>query len=403
MKVINKKIIDFLKPQIIYVPLEDDNERELELLVKIGSYVFKNQKVIYNKYEDIYSYSSVSGYVVNIVNKFKKNGKSYKCLLIENDFKEKSNSKTGKKNLINTFSKEEFISMLKRNAIRGCKSNSLTYKKYDKSNLEYLLVNGVECETNLISDKVLMYNYPEEILEAIDAIIDIMNLKMAVIVLKMEDTNLANLFNKYLGTYPRIKVYGVVDKYPSGYEDYIVRYLLDKKDRKKYVMNNVSTIYSIYEMLKLDKPQTEKLITVCGNGLKKNNTVKVKMYSSFEEILYHTNAFKTDDLLDYYLVAGSLERGRSIPTDELIVTHDLEGITILKKEICKRHRCISCGKCNSVCPVGIYPNVIVENKDNKNNLKKLKYSKCIECGLCSKVCPSKINLLEIIRSIKEDK
>ena len=119
MKVINKKIIDFLKPQIIYIPLEDDNERELELLVKIGSYVFKNQKVIYNKYEDTYSFSSVSGYVVNIVTKFKKNGKSYKCLLIENDFKEKSNSKTGKKNLINNFSKEEFISMLKRNAIRG--------------------------------------------------------------------------------------------------------------------------------------------------------------------------------------------------------------------------------------------------------------------------------------------
>ena len=233
MTVINKKIIDFLKPQIIYIPLEDDNERELELLVKIGSYVFKNQKVIYNKYEDTYSFSSVSGYVVNIVNKFKKNGKSYKCLLIENDFKEKSNNKTGKKNLINTFSKEEFISMLKKNSIRGCKSNSLTYKKYDKSNLEYLLVNGVECETNLIGDKVLMYNYPEEILEAIDAIIDIMNLKMAVIVLKMKDTNIANLFNKYLGTYPRIKVYGVVDKYPSGYEDYIVRYLLDKKDRKK--------------------------------------------------------------------------------------------------------------------------------------------------------------------------
>ena len=41
------------------------------------------------------------------------------------------------------YNKEEFISMLKKNAIRGCKSNSLTYKKYDKSNLEYLLVTPV--------------------------------------------------------------------------------------------------------------------------------------------------------------------------------------------------------------------------------------------------------------------
>ena len=85
MKVINKRIIDFLKPQIIYVPLEFEG-KELELLVKIGSYVYKNQKVIYNKYEDSYFFSSVSGYVVNITDKFIKNGKRIKCLLIENDF-----------------------------------------------------------------------------------------------------------------------------------------------------------------------------------------------------------------------------------------------------------------------------------------------------------------------------
>jgi Na+-translocating ferredoxin:NAD+ oxidoreductase RnfC subunit len=42
-------------------------------------------------------------------------------------------------------------------------------------------------------------------------------------------------------------------------------------------------------------------------------------------------------------------------------------------------------------------------KDLEKDFDGLKYSKCVECGLCSKVCPSKINLLEIIRNIKEDK
>lgn len=402
MKVINKRIIDFLKPQIIYVPLEFE-DKELELLVKIGSYVYKNQKVIYNKYEDSYFFSSVSGYVVNITDKFIKNGKRIKCLLIENDFKEKDLNRIGKRNLINKFTKEEFISKLKKYSVRGSKSNTLVYKKYDKKDVDYLLVNGVEGESNLLSDKVLLLNYPEEILETIDAIIDIMNLKMAMIVLKLNDNQVVNLYNNYLGTYPRIKIYGVEDKYPSGYENYIVKYLLDKSERKKYIINNVSTIYSIYETLKLDKPQTEKIISVMGNGLKKNNTLKVKLYSSFEEILYHTNTYKEEDLIHYYLIAGSLERGKSIPTDELIVTHNLEGISVIKKDIDKRHRCINCGRCNIKCPVGLYPNKIVENKDNKKNLTKLNISKCIECGLCSKICPSKIPILEIIRSIKEEK
>ena len=41
--------------------------------------------------------------------------------------------------------------------------------------------------------------------------------------------------------------------------------------------------------------------------------------------------------------------------------------------------------------------------DNKEKAEELKLDKCINCGLCSYVCPSKIEIREILKSIKESK
>ena len=54
-----------------------------------------------------------------------------------------------------------------------------------------------------------------------------------------------------------------------------------------------------------------------------------------------------------------------------------------------------------VCPVGIYPVMIMENRDNVKKVKELNPTKCIECGLCSFTCPSKIEVREFVRIAKE--
>ena len=92
--------------------------------------------------------------------------------------------------------------------------------------------------------------------------------------------------------------------------------------------------------------------------------------------------------------------GTSIPSDELIITKDLNTILVLDEKETKSKDCIKCGKCIEVCPVGIMPVMIMENIDKADELK---LDKCINCGLCSYVCPSKIEIREILKSIKETK
>ena len=65
----------------------------------------------------------------------------------------------------------------------------------------------------------------------------------------------------------------------------------------------------------------------------------------------------------------------------LIVTDNIKSIFIFPKEDNVPSKCIKCGKCVDICPVGINP------------LAKKLDSACIRCGLCNYVCPANINLI----------
>ncbi len=64
--------------------------------------------------------------------------------------------------------------------------------------------------------------------------------------------------------------------------------------------------------------------------------------------------------------------------------------------------CISCGECPKVCPVGIFPQLLMKSiyaNDIENSLA-LGLLDCTDCGLCTYVCPSKIELDSIFRDEK---
>ena len=79
----------YIKPEFVYVPLENKNGTTYKYLVKEGDYVYKGMIVAINKDNNFPVHSSVSGYAVCGTNKLISNGKRIKCVVIENDFKEK--------------------------------------------------------------------------------------------------------------------------------------------------------------------------------------------------------------------------------------------------------------------------------------------------------------------------
>lgn len=393
------------KPELVYIPLENRYGNTYKYLVKEGDYVYKGQVVAINKYHNFPIHSSVSGYAVCGSNKIISNGKKIKCVVIENDFKEKYEKSKLKKKDISKYTKEMFIDDLRENGISGLGGADYpTFLKYSIDNIKCLIVNAVECEPFVSCDKVVVANHADNILEAIDNILDIMKIPRAIIAISNNDVKSIRMFNKYIKTYPNISLSLVEDAFPNGWERLVIRNTLGiEYDRypsdKGIIVNNVSTIYAIYEMFKYNRPLTERVITITGTGIKKRKNVKVKIGSLASDVINEIDEYK--NIKKPLFVVGGPMMGKSMPYDDVVITKDVTSILVIDDNFEKNLPCIKCGKCTMVCPVNIMPVLIMENINNIDNLNKLKCNKCIGCGLCSYICPSKIEVREFVNIAKE--
>ena len=397
-----KKINDDVKMQIIYIPLESKMGYKYKENVRVMDYVCIGTVIGKSNVCDIPLISTVSGVVVGFQEKYISNGKKEKCVVIENDFKEKYLNKVGKKKDITKYSKNEYVYMLRENGITGLAGSDFpTYIKYDTDKkIKYLIVDGAECEVYASADGALMMNYAEEILEGIDAIMEIMGIEKAYIAINERNEGIIKKILKYIYTYPNIKVYSLPDAYPNGYERYLVSEILgltyDRLPIEVGVINeNVSTIYAIYEMLKYHKPLTERIVTLAGEGVKNPCNYKLKIGTNLSELLMKTNNFKK--IKNPILIAGGAMMGKSIASDDFIITKDVNCVLLLEENQEKVYPCIKCGKCSEVCPVGIIPSKIL---DDPKRALDFKINKCVSCGLCSYVCPSKIEVRDEINKIR---
>lgn len=398
----NYEIEVYNKPEFIYIPLEDKSGNKYKLIVKEGDYVYKESVIAIREDINFPICTSVSGYIRGEINKVINNGKKVDCIIIENDFKEKCNKK---KNNLTSCDKEKFIDMLRQSGITGLGGSDYpTFLKYKSNDIKYLLVNAVECEPFITCDKAIINDHAEEILEAIDNILEIMNIAKGIIIIKDTDDNSNDTLKKYIGTYPNISIRQVDDAYPNGWERLVVKNTLGIEynkypTEKGIIVSNVSTIYAIYEMLKYHNSLTERIITIAGPGIKCKKNIKVKIGTLASDVINSVDEYK--ELKNPLFIVGGPMMGNSVSTDDIVITRDLNSILVIEDHFEKNLPCIKCGKCIKVCPAGIYPVLIMQNRDKLSNLKDLIPDKCIECGLCSYICPSKIEVREYVRMAKE--
>lgn len=397
---INYKIEEFLKPQLIYIPLKNN-----KLLIKNGDYVYKGDIVALENETNFPIHSSVSGNVTDVVSKFDLEGNQSNYIVIENDFKEKYKNKLGYVKDISSYSKNDFIKLLFDMGVKGLSgSDNKTYEKYSNEKIKCLIINGVECEPSLCCDKSIMYNYGEELLECIDSILEIRQIPKAIIVVKEVNQKSISNIKKSIGSYPNITLAYVSDTYPSGWDRCLIENVFGLKYKKDpseigIIVNNVSTIYAIYETLKFKKPLIERVITISGDGIKKSINVKVKIGSDLSEIVSQICQYKNKKNLLF--IVNGLMSGTSLSTDDVIVSSNLNSVVVIPNNFIKSQECINCGRCVEICPAKLYPSLIFKNIDNLKVLNKLNIKSCINCGLCSYMCPSKIELSEYLKIAKK--
>ena len=363
---INSPLYHFLNPDYVYVPVDKEN------VLEIGKKVLKDEQISTN------FFSPISGTIKEISEGEHINNRALSCYVIENDFKEDVINKKNANKYINSFTKEEFLSLIKKYV-----PNIFINEK-----AKTILVNGIDKEYSEKTYSFIINHNSDKLLETIDAIQTILNIENAVVAINNKDSlNVVNMTNN-IGTYPNINLKMLPDIYPIGFRNILIKNVLSKSQILNGILYlSVEDVLNIYNVLKRNKPITEKYITIGGNAIEKSVVVYTKIGVRISDLIKNNCNIIKDD---YFVIVNGLISGITLDSLNSIVTLDTRSIFLNDLDKESEKECINCGLCALKCPVGLNPKYI---KEHKNADRK----KCINCGLCSYICPSKINFKECLR------
>ena len=272
--------------------------------------------------------------------------------------------------------------------------------------IDWLIVNGVECEPYLTADHRLMLEKAEEIVVGVQILMKALNLKNAVIGIENNKKDAIKLLKAAVKKDLRIKIAALQVKYPQGGEKQLVKAILNREVPKNglpldvgVIVHNVGTIFAIYEAIQYQKPLMERVVTVTGKHMVNPSNFWVKIGTPIKDLIAEVGGLPEGTRK---LVNGGPMMGKAIKNTDVPVTKGTSGILVIAEDESSRgeqKNCIRCGECVFVCPMGLEPHLLM-NLSEKGIFEKASdedIMTCIECGSCSYVCPSHRPLLDYIR------
>ncbi len=148
-------------------------------------------------------------------------------------------------------------------------------------------------------------------------------------------------------------------------------------------------------------PQTESMITVCGDCVESAANIVVPTGVTVEYILREVGLKK----MPKYIILGDTMRGVTCDNLDIPVMPGIKGICVMSDlDLPAQARsCISCGRCVEVCPRQLFVSeaVRLHERGAKRQAMHLDVTRCDGCGACSAVCPSGIEISAIMDELTE--
>ena len=276
-----------------------------------------------------------------------------------------------------------------------------------KSNVEFVLANGAECEPLLHKDYEIMVNHSAEIVNGMELMIEATNAKKGLFGIKEKNAGAIEAISKKAkGT--KIEMCGLGDFYPSG-DEYELVYTATNRLIPPFglpldvgcVVNNVETLYNISNAVN-DIPVTKKFLCVNG-AVKSPKSFFVPLGTPIGELLEFAGG-PTEK--DYGVFLSGVMMGKFTTDMTTPVTKTMAGIIVLPMDhylIQRMSRpvndmnrigksaCDQCSYCTEFCPryllgYDVQPHKVMRSlvfttsgKEFWNNYADL----CCSCGLCS--------------------
>ncbi len=296
-----------------------------------------------------------------------------------------------------------------------------THIKFSVEKVDYLLVNGAECEPLLQIDKYLMREKAKEIIKVLELLGEKIKAGEIHIALKGKyKSEIIQLEKVIKELNSRVKIFKMETYYPAGDEQQIVFEVTGRTVPEAgipldvgVVVTNVGTLVNIYEAIVDDKPVIDKYLSVHGE-VKNPIILKTPIGITLKKCL---DAAGGAIIPDYKVIIGGPMMGRMVEKEALereVVTKTTGAIIVIPEDHYMVHRneksvkhiineakssCIQCRMCTDLCPrylIGqkLEPHRIMRSVSMlENDVDILKEAMlCCECGICELfACPMQIS------------
>ena len=404
--------------QRVYIPLIQHLGKICNPEVKSGDSVTVGQRIAGSDANICaFVHSSVSGKVVSLQDYAHPVLGRAKAIVIERDNQSQAwQAVPRSQDDIYRLSAKEIIKIVQDAGIVGMGGASFpTHVKLNPTKpVDTLIINAAECEPYLAADYRLIIEKTQEFLRGIQIVAKCLGVKKVYIGIEANHLKAIEVLNSFFGQTPIAdsltpKVVVLKAEYPQGGEKQLIQSILGKQiPRGKLpfdigvVVQNVATIYAIYEAVYKNKPLYERVVSVTGSCLSNPKNLLVRIGTPIRELIDFCAPLKEEPVK---VITGGPMMGISQFTLDTPVIKSTNGVLLLtekESKILEEDVCIRCGACVRACPVGLMPCLInlAAEKRLWSLAKQYAASDCIECGLCSYVCPANRNLVQSIKMAK---
>lgn len=376
-------------------------------MVKVGQLIAKGEAFISSNI-----HSSVSGKVLKVDDILDMSGyrKTAVIINVDGDEWEESIDRSDVLKKEITLSKEEIVKKVHEMGIVGL--GGATFPSHVKlmvpqgKKAEVLIINGVECEPYLTADHRLMLEKADEMMIGIQILMKGLEVTRAIIGIENNKPDAIAHLKSIASNYAGIEIEALKVQYPQGGEKQLIDAVIGRQVPSGKlpievgaVVNNVGTAFAVYEAVQKNKPLFERIVTITGKSVSKPGNYMVRVGTSTNELIEKAGGVPDDTAK---VVSGGPMMGKALNAVDVPVVKGTSGVLLFKEEEAKRvepTNCIRCGKCITVCPMGLEPVLIAQYSETEmyENVEAERAMDCIECGSCQYTCPAARPLLDYIR------
>jgi electron transport complex protein RnfC len=276
--------------------------------------------------------------------------------------------------------------------------------------IEFILINGCECEPYLTTDHRTMVDFPDRVQLGIRIMMRCLGVERTLIGIEMNKPDAIDAMRATLPSDIDVSVLPLHVKYPQGAEKMLIDAILHREVPSGglpmdvgVIVQNVASVATMAEIFETGLPLIERVVTVTGNGIRKPANLIVPVGAKLGDLIDACGGLAEDarEIVNGGPMMGVAQHNLDAP-----VLKGTTGIVVLTESEVKReesHPCIRCGHCLDACPVFLNPQRLgsLAKSARYEEMETHHLMDCMLCGCCSYVCPSNIPLSQLFQVAKD--